>query len=254
MKFFGDYHLHTFASDGRSSISDYARLAKQRGLKQIAVTDHSFASFMFHMTDGKFAKQEKIIADLGDLGVKIFHGVEANMIGANIDVPASVVRRCDILTVGFHRFITPCRMNGQSRFLLVNGFGSSAKKEKLILSNTEAYISIMENYPVDVLAHLGHRAPVDIARVCECAAKHKVYIELNEKHIGALAHGIEDVISSGASFIVGTDSHEKNKMGRFEDVRGFIKKYGIPTERVFGIDGNEPVFKDKREWKYGSDV
>ncbi len=132
MNFLGDYHLHTFASDGRSSISDYARLAKDRGLKQIAVTDHSFASFMFHMTDGKFAKQEKIIADLGDLGVKIFHGVEANMIGDRLDVPTSVVRRCDILTVGFHRFITPCRMNGQSRFLLVNGFGSSAKKVPLL--------------------------------------------------------------------------------------------------------------------------
>ena len=40
MEIFGDYHLHTVASDGFNTITEQARAAIKAGLKEIAITDH----------------------------------------------------------------------------------------------------------------------------------------------------------------------------------------------------------------------
>ena len=254
MKFCGDYHIHTRASDGHASVSKCARAAMERGLKEIAISDHSFASLIYHMTEKKFAKQSVKISSLSGCGVKILKGIEGNLIGNKLDVPYAVIRKCDVLTAGFHRFISPGKKNGQNEFLRVNGFGNRSKREKFAYLNTEAYLSAMENYPIDIIAHLGHRAFVDFAKVCECAARHNVYIELNAKHLDALKDGIADAIDSGVNFIVGSDAHSVNKIGKFDKVEKFIKENKIPVERVFGVNGNTPVFKDKKEWKYGGNV
>ena len=47
--FIGDYHTHTNYSDGKGSVMDNALAARQRGLKEIAVTDHSFHLLRKHL-------------------------------------------------------------------------------------------------------------------------------------------------------------------------------------------------------------
>ena len=37
----GDLHMHTVASDGRNTIEEMARGARERGYEYIAITDHS---------------------------------------------------------------------------------------------------------------------------------------------------------------------------------------------------------------------
>lgn len=247
MKFFGDYHLHTRVSDGRVDINAHVAAAKRKGLSEIAISDHSFSSLFYHATEKKLGKQREEIAALNRYGVKIYQGIEGNLIGNKLDVPNSVIRELDVLTVGFHRFITPAKMQGESRFLLKNGFGSERAKKALIDENTRNYISVIENYPIDIIAHLGHRAPVDFKAVCECAGKHGVYIELNAKHLDALENGIDDAIASGVNFIVGSDAHGAKNTGEFAAVERFIIRHNIPLDRVFGADGNVPTFKDKKE-------
>ena len=254
MKFFGDYHLHTRVSDGRVDINAHAAAAKRKGLSEIAISDHSFSTLFFHATKKKLLRQRKEIDLLERCGVKVYNGIEGNLIGDKLDVPDEVIRELDVLTAGFHRFITPTKMRGESRFLLKNGFGSERAKKALIDENTRNYISVMENYPIDIIAHLGHRAPVDFKAVCECAKKHGVYLELNAKHLDALEEGIDEAIASGVNFIVGTDAHSTKNTGEFGEVEKFIIRYGIPLNRVYGVDGNLPTFKDKKEWTYGRDV
>ena len=65
---------------------------------------------------------------------------------------------------------------------------------------------------------------------------------------------IDEALSTDVNFIVGTDSHSAKTTGDFSAVEKFIVRRGIPACRVFGLEGNMPVFKDKGEWKYGSDV
>ena len=254
VKFVGDYHLHTFASDGRTTVARHIAVAKKRGLSEIAIADHSFATSLFHMTDKKFKAQRRLILHSRSCGVNVLQGIEGNILSNRLDVPHYAIRSCDVLIAGFHRYIASRHAGKDKKWIRVNGFGSRAAKEKIVYQNTEAYIAVMEHYPIDVLAHIGHRAPIDFAAVCECAARHGVYIELNAKHLDALESGIDEAIKSGVKFIVGSDAHDTRRTGKFKAVEEFIEKHSVPIDRVYGIEGRLPVFKNKRSWKYGNDV
>ncbi len=254
MKFTGNYHAHTRASDGHAEISDYVPRAKELGLDAFAITDHSFFSAARHMTEEKFAAQERQIAALEGCGVKILHGVEGNILNGQgtLDVPDDIIRRCDILIAGYHRFVALSKIYDAREFIMVNGFGSRSMKNKLFDVNTEAFVKVIERYPVDVIAHIGHRTPLDFRQVGRAAKAQGVYIELNAKHIfdtAGIDDGMDALLDEGVNFIIGTDAHRVKKLGDFDGLKKFIKKHDIPADRIFGVDGNAPVFKDKSQWK-----
>lgn len=252
MKVIADYHTHTYASDGRCGVKALVDSAKERGLIQIAITDHSFASTIFHMTRQKLERVQNEISSI-EGSVQVLQGIEANLVNTNgdIDVPSDVIQNLDILSVGFHRFIG---FKGEKRggydrsWLFANGFCSKEARQKLVDCNTQAYINAMRRFPIDVLVHLNHRALVDVGRVCDEACKLGVYVELNEKHIDVLEDGIEDMLNSGVNFIVGTDAHSAKKVGKIDKILEFIEKNDIPLERVYGIDTRVPKFKSKKDW------
>lgn len=53
MKVFGDYHMHTRASDGKGTVADKAARARELGLREIAIADHGCGSLFFHQTAEK---------------------------------------------------------------------------------------------------------------------------------------------------------------------------------------------------------
>lgn len=252
MKFCADFHLHTFASDGRCSVFEHAQKAVENGLDVIALTDHGFASFVFHMTKGKFERQRKDIENCRGKypNLRILQGVEANLVNCkgDYDLPSDMTKKCDLIVIGFHRFLGIRRVLNGGKWLLINGYASRKKRERLIEQNTISYINAIEKYTVDIIAHLNHRALVDVKRVCESAKAHGVYIELNEKHIDALAPYAKDIVDSGVNLIVGSDAHSAKRTGKFSKVERFIAEHNIPLDRVFGIEGNLPCFK-KRVWQ-----
>lgn len=253
MEFLGDYHLHTKASDGHGTVSDYISHAEKLGLEEIAITDHSFCSWTCHMTMDKFAEQEKEIAN-SNTGVKVYHGVEANIIAEDgtLDVPDDVIRQSTILLAGFHRFLKLINVISARRFVLVNGYLSEREKNKLYGINTRAFAGMLEKYPIDIITHIGHRTPMDFVEIAKLAKERDVYIELNEKHILS-TRGLDEVFDkicdTGVNFIVGTDAHRANKLANFSNVEQFVRKHNIPRERIFGAFGNRPVFKDRSGWR-----
>lgn len=251
MKYYGDYHTHTKASDGKATVAENAKSAKQAELTEFAVTDHGFQSVVCHLTEEKFLKQSEEISALNSKReVHILHGAEGSLLNANgeIDIPDDIIRRCDVLHVGFHRLLVPCRVFAEPKYILVNGFMPKAVRKKMIEFNTECYLKAMETYPIDVLVHLNHRALVDTTKVCRVAASKGIYVELNEKHLDVFEDCIDEAIESGVNFIVGTDAHKKGRVGKFDRVSAFIEKHNIPKERIFGLD-RPPTFKDKSKFR-----
>jgi len=47
MLLYGDYHTHTRYSHGKGSVKDNAQAAYEKGLKEIAITDHGFGHIFF---------------------------------------------------------------------------------------------------------------------------------------------------------------------------------------------------------------
>ena len=55
-----DHHTHTTYSHGKGSILDNARVAHEKGLKSIAITDHGPGNFLYGMKGGYKACQSRI--------------------------------------------------------------------------------------------------------------------------------------------------------------------------------------------------
>ncbi len=247
MKYFGDYHTHTLASDGHSTLEENAYAAKGVGLFEFVVSDHGFKSVFAGMTPKNFAKEQEFLRE--EHGVRVLQGLESNIIlpDGTIDTPDEYIRQLDVLTVGYHRFLKP--KYAFSKFVFVNGFGRKSAKQKLVNMNTNAYVSALDKYPIDIIAHLGHKAPVEARPIFEKAKKTGAYIELNAKHLDAFLPYLDDALEVGVNFIVGSDAHRARDIGRFDEITKFIEENDIPKDRVFGTVENPPRFKDKTNWR-----
>ena len=253
MIFLGDYHTHTKASDGKGTVLDNILSAVEQGLEEVAIADHSFATVACKMTRDKFLEQEREIAKYYESTpnpIKVLGSVEGNILGfgGDIDIPDDIIERLDILHIGFHRFLNLEFAIKNREFVFVNGFGSNHSKERLKELNTGAYLKAMDKYPVDVIVHPGHRCPIDMESICKKAVEKDVYIELNEKHVETLEKDVKIILDSGVKLIVGSDAHKPEKVGKFGRVAGFIAKYDIPADRIYGL-GQKPVFKNKKKGK-----
>lgn len=247
MRFAGDYHTHTKASDGHSTLAENVAAAKRAGLEEIVISDHGFKSIFANMTVKNFEKQQDFIKT--EQGVRVLQGLESNILNpaGDIDTPDEYIRKLDVLTVGFHRYLQPKYMF--SKFVFTNGFGSKRAKRKLVDINTCAYVQALDKYPIDILAHLNHKAPVHPRPIFDKARETGAYVELNVKHLDAFLPLVKDAVESGVNFVVSSDAHRARDIGAFDAIAKFVEDNNIPKERVFGFEGNLPTFKDKKNWR-----
>ena len=246
MKFVGDYHTHTIASDGHSTLEENVLAAKEAGLEEFVISDHGFKSIVANMTVDNFEIEQDFIKN--EKRISVLQGLESNIINPDgeIDTPDEYLRRLDVLTVGFHRYVKPKYMF--TKFVFTNGFGAKRAKQKLIDLNTNAYVQALDKYPIDIVAHLNHMAPVHGKPIFEKAKETGAYIELNVKHLDDFKPLVKDALDCGVNFIVCSDAHWSKDIGKFDEIEKFIIANGIPLERVFGREGNLPKFKDKTNW------
>ena len=87
MKILADYHTHTIFTHGTGSIEDNVRVAVERGLKEIAITEHSFRHLAHGINRKKFFEIKAEIERLRAIyPIKILLGLEANLISDKGDI------------------------------------------------------------------------------------------------------------------------------------------------------------------------
>ena len=123
-----DHHTHTTYSHGKGSIIDNARVAHEKGLKSIAITDHGPGNFLYGMKMKLIPEMRKDIREARALypDVRVFLGVEANTIlkVPYLDVKPSEWEKLDIVLAGYHFAVmgsgmVPNRLGLKSQSLLV---------------------------------------------------------------------------------------------------------------------------------------
>ena len=193
----GDLHVHTDASDGKSSLREMAEAAKARGYAYLAITDHSRHATIAHGLDpqrlaGELDEIDRVNDEI--TGIRLLKSCEVDILAdGNLDLPDSVLKRLD-LTVGAVHY----------RFDL-------GRKEQ-----TERIIRAMDNRYFTVLAHptgrlLGDRPgyDVDLDAVMEAAKQRGCFLEVNA-HPARL--DLDDVHCRAAKDIglklaISTDAH-----------------------------------------------
>jgi DNA polymerase (family 10) len=217
----GDLHMHTTASDGKASLRDMAVAAIQRGLKYIAITDHSPRVSMANglgpeRLRAQWAEIDRLNGEFEDF--TILKGIECDILEkGGMDLPDDVLAEADWVIASVH-------------------YGQQQPREQI----TDRILGALENPNVTLLAHptgrlIGRREPyaVDLDAVFTSAAKHGKFLEINANPARldlddiacaeAKRHGIPIVINSDAHSTKGLD----------------VLRYGILQARRGGLTAND---------------
>jgi DNA polymerase (family 10) len=224
----GDLHMHTTASDGKATLREMAVAAIERGLKYIAITDHSPRVSMANgLNPTRLRQQWKEIDQLNREfnDFTILKGIECDILEkGGMDLPDDVLAEADWVIASVH-------------------YGQQQSREQI----TERILGAIENRHVDIIAHptgrlIGRREPyaVDLEKVFAAAARHTKLMEINANPARldlddvacatAKRHGIPIVISSDAHSTRGLD----------------VLRYGVLQARRGGLTDDDVA--NTRPW------
>ena len=199
----GDFHAHTSASDGNSSIEEMAYGAKAMGYEYICITDHSKSSAIANgLSPKRLAQQIEQIRKLnGKLkGITVLAGSEVDILAdGTLDFDDKLLADLDFVVASVHS-------------------GLASPREKV----TTRTLKAMDNPYVSCIGHptgrlIGQREAMDIdmAAVIEHAAKTHTALEVNAH---PMRLDLKDVhcrmaIEAGVKLVISTDSHSPADLG-----------------------------------------
>ncbi|MCC6510723.1 MAG: DNA polymerase/3'-5' exonuclease PolX [Pirellulaceae bacterium] len=213
-----DLHMHTHASDGLFSIEEMAMAARARGLKFIAITDHSQRVSMARGLNPQrvlmqWEEIDRINAQATD-GFRILKGIECDILESGpMDLPDEVLAQADWVLGSVH-------------------YGQKQPREQI----TQRVLGALANPHVDAIAHptgrlLGQRPPydIDLGAVIDSAVQHGKALELNANPMRLDLSELHLIAAAGASvpITINTDAHSIDGMD--------VMRYGIIQARRAGL-------------------
>lgn len=254
MALLADYHTHTKYSrknHGKGSIEENVRVAYEKGLAQVAITDHGFNQKMYGVRRKDITQVKAEIEDAKEMyPIDILLGVEANLISSNgdIDIVPEDMENLDILLCGFHRLVKSTTRREQMKFVFKNilceFFHHTSKKQRE--KNTNAYINAMRKYDIDILTHLNHACKVDVEKVARVAKETNTLIELNGKRLGMSDKEILKCYEIGCKFVVNSDAHSPKRVGDCHLGLEAALRLRIPDSAIVNYNQLPKLKKEKR--------
>lgn len=255
MALIADYHTHSKYSrhnHGKSTIEENVRAAYEKGLRQIAITDHGFNQTLFGVRRKDIPNVKKEIEDAKErYPIDVLLGVEANLISSHgdVDIVEEDYENLDIILCGFHRLVRSTSKREKFGFIIKNIlceiFHHTSKKQKE--KNTNAYINAMRKYDIDIITHLNHACKVDVEKVARVAKETNTLIELNGKRLGMSDKEILKCYELGCKFVINSDAHHYNRVGECHRGLEAILRLRIPETAVVNYNNIISLKKDKRK-------
>lgn len=247
-----DYHTHTVFSHGKGTILENALSAKEKGLKEIGISDHGFAHPVFGLSKRKLDKM-RVECDnaTNETGVKVLLGIESNITGIDgkVDLKAKYYDYFDIFLAGLHKFVT---FDIKTFFALsIPDITATYLKKKEVSKslkdrNTKTFINVVKKNPVDAITHLNFFSFADAKEVAKVCADYGTYLELNAKKTHLLDSEIEEILKTDVRFIISSDAHSSDRVGEISLVEKTIERLNIPLDRIDNIEGRTPNFRFKK--------
>ena len=213
----GDLHMHTTASDGKASLEEMIATAQSRGLKYIAITDHSQRVSMANGLDPQRLRAQWAEIDRlreGLEGIIVLKGIECDILEkGGMDLPDDVLAEADWVIASVH-------------------YGQKQSSEQI----TERILGALKNPHVDILAHptgrlINRREPyaVDMEQVFAAAAEYGKMLELNANPARLDLNDLHCAAAKrlGVPIVISTDAHS---------TAGFqVMQHGVQQARRGGL-------------------
>jgi DNA polymerase (family 10) len=193
----GDLHIHTTATDGRSSLEEIVEAAKTRGYEYIAITEHTPQVAGAKGLDAKaMRKRLKAIEKLASKvrGLTILKSAEVDILeDGRLDLPDEVLKELDMSVCAVHY-----------------KYGLPRDRQ------TKRILTAMDNPYFNILAHptcrqINERPPfdVDIERIFKAAKQRGCILECNSQPNRLDLNDIylKAAKEMGVKIVISTDGH-----------------------------------------------
>ena len=235
MHYEADTHTHTIASGhAYNTITEMVRTAADKGLKAIAITDHSAGRTGTEMPGAPaevYFRSVKVIPR-EMFGIHVLMGAEVNIDNdGSVDLSERALKHLDIVIASIHR---QCYRNAG------------------VWSNTEAVLKVMDNPWIDILGHPDDSGvPLDYERIVAKAAETGMIIELNENSYrqpgmrtncreNALAY-LELCRKMRVPVAIGSDAHFMDMVGSHEYNGPLLEEIGFPMDLVMNTNAEHLI-------------
>jgi DNA polymerase (family 10) len=214
----GDLHMHTSRSDGRHSLAEMVRAARERGYAYVAITEHSQALAMAGGFDE--ARVERSVAEIEAVrrevpGIEVLHGIEVDILGDGaLDLDDSALDRLDWVVASLHSRLAQPPAEATARVLRA-----------------------LEHPAVCALGHptgrmIGTRpaSPFDMEQVVARAAELGVALEINSQpdRLDLSDAHARLAKAKGATLVVDSDAHSTATLD--------LVRYGVFVARRAGLE------------------
>ena len=218
----GDLHMHTTATDGQATILEMVEAAKARGLKYIAITDHSKRVTMANGLDADRlrAHWKNIDKARGKIsGIEILCGIECDILeDATMDLPDDVLAEADWVVAVLH-------------------YGLKQPRDQI----NKRLLNAITNPNVSAIGHpsgrvIGKRpgAEISFPEVFQAAADHGCMMEINA-HRSRL--DLDDVHAAAAKdfgipIVISTDAHNVHGFAELSNGINQARRAGLTADDV----------------------
>lgn len=237
MKIIADLHVHNGEVCGHANtdIDTLLKIAKEKGHKYIAITDHAprcDLTPMEYYTDN--------LSREGDYdGVNLLAGIEGDIldIDANFDLPQKDMLRLSWVIASMHPY---------------------AYEKTNADDHTKAYINALKNPAVDCLGHIGRDwYPAHFEEIVKAVKESGKTLEINNHSFdfGATKENCVEVIKLCKKYevevVVTSDSHQNGDYGNFPHVMKVFEEIDFPEELIINADVKrlESFLKRRKEEK-----
>lgn len=248
MLLFGDYHTHTKYSrnfHGKSTIEQNVKIAVQKGLKEVGITEHGFAHKWYGVKKRNIAKMRAEIDRLQKLyPIKIYLGIEANLISydGDIDLTTHEQQWFDYIIVGYHSGAKTKKCDRKKFKQNNRAYKKNSYTQELIEANTQAYIKAITKNKVNIISHIASKFKCNIVEVAKVCKQTGTLLEINGRRICYSAQEIDKLVDMGTKFIIDSDAHCAKNVGECNYPTNFAIMHNIPTNLIVNMD-KLPHFK-----------
>jgi DNA polymerase (family 10) len=212
----GELHLHTRASDGKNTIEEMARAARELGYAYLAITDHSASSTIANgLSPQRLREHIQAVraAEKKVGGIRLLTGCECDILpNGTLDYPDDLLAECDIVVASIHAAM------GRG------GAGKATPTERTLQAIENRYVTII-GHPSGRLIQQRPAMELDLALIVQAAKATGTALEVNASwHRLDLKDGhVRQAVGAGVPISINTDAHRTTELGRLD--------HGLATAR-----------------------
>jgi DNA polymerase (family 10) len=202
----GDLHCHTTWSDGRASVEEMGRAARERGYDYLAICDHTPAvGAVSGLSADDVRRQGEEIAAANEVlaPFRVLRGIECDILpDGRLDLPDDVLAELDWVQASVH---------GGQRM-------PRAEMTRRVEAALQTGLVSCLSHPTGRLIDRRPENAVDLDRVYELALEHGIAVEVNglPDRLDLSGDHVRDALAAGVKLTCSTDSHSIRGLANIE--------------------------------------